>query len=176
MGGVTRTLGYTYDAAGNRLTLIHPDGTWFGAMYDARGRQNYLHANGTLALAAMFFSAHGAPSALGRPGIATWLGYDAVQRPATLAIAAYTPAPATDVAFAYARNPASQIASVARNNDAYAWTGAYNVNRPYTTNGLNQYSAAGSASFTYDANGNLVISPGPIANETLTYSYGIEPP
>jgi RHS repeat-associated protein len=173
MGGVTRTLAYTHDAAGNRLTIAHPDGTWFGAYYDARGRQNYLHANNTLALIAMYFAPHGAVSALGRPGIATWLGYDAVQRPATLAHTAYTPA-ATDVAFSYARNPAGQIAAITRDKDAYAWTGAYTVNRPYTTNGLNQYSAAGTAAFTYDLNGNLRTSPGSIANETLTYAYDIE--
>jgi RHS repeat-associated protein len=167
MGGVTRTLGYTYDAAGNRLTLTHPDGTWFGAMYDARGRQTYLHANGTLALANMFFAPHGAPSALGRPGIASWIGYDAVQRPATLAIAAYTPA-ATDVAFAYTRNPAGQIATIARDNDSYAWTAAYTINRAYTTNGLNQYTAAGTAAFTYDANGNLT------SDGSTAYAYDIE--
>jgi RHS repeat-associated protein len=167
MGGATRMLGYTWDANGNRLSLIHPDGIMFGAFYDGLNRQNYLHANGTLALAAMFFSPHGSPSALGRTGIATWIGYDGVQRPATRAITAYTPA-AADVAFAYARNPAGQIASVARNNDSFAWTSAYTVNRPYTTNGLNQYSAAGTATFGYDANGNLT------SDGTRTYAYDIE--
>jgi RHS repeat-associated protein len=173
LSGVTRTLSYTYDAAGNRLTLTHPDGTWFGAYYDARGRQNYLHANNVLGMIAMYFAPHGGVSAVGRPGIATWLGYDAVQRPATLAHTAYTPA-ATDVAFSYTRNPAGQIATIGRDNDAFAWTGHYAVNRPYTTDGLNQYTQAGPAAFTYDANGNLRTSPGPIANEVLTYSYDIE--
>jgi RHS repeat-associated protein len=173
MGGVTRTLGYTYDANGNRLTLTHPDGAWFGAYYDGLNRQDYLHGNNTLALIAAFFAPHGAVSAVGRPGIATWLGYDAVQRPATLTHAAYSPA-ATDVAFTYARNPAGQIGAVTRDNDAFAWTGAYTVDRPYTTNGLNQYSQAGTAVFTYDANGNLRTSPGSIANEVLTFSYDIE--
>jgi RHS repeat-associated protein len=42
-----------------------------------------------------------------------------------------------------------------RNNDAYAWTGHYNVSRSYSVNGLNQYTLAGGASFAYDANGNL---------------------
>jgi hypothetical protein len=32
---------------------------------------------------------------------------------------------------------------------------SYTVNRNYTANGLNQYTTAGSASFTYDARGNL---------------------
>jgi RHS repeat-associated protein len=52
-------------------------------------------------------------------------------------------------------NAASQIASRTASNDAYAWTGAYNVARSYAVNGLNQYTAAGPSSFAYDANGNL---------------------
>jgi RHS repeat-associated protein len=59
----------------------------------------------------------------------------------------------TTITFGY--NPASQIASTVRNNDTYAWTGAANVNRGYTANGLNQYTAVAGTSFTYDANGNL---------------------
>jgi RHS repeat-associated protein len=50
---------------------------------------------------------------------------------------------------------ASQIVTRTASNDAYASNTAYAVNRNYTVNGLNQYTAAGSASFTYDANGNL---------------------
>ncbi len=40
-------------------------------------------------------------------------------------------------------------------NDAYASNTALNVNRSYAVNGLNQYTSAGPATFTYDANGNL---------------------
>jgi hypothetical protein len=39
-------------------------------------------------------------------------------------------------------------------------SGQYAVNRAYTTNGLNQYSAAGTASFAYDDNGNLASDGG----------------
>ena len=56
------------------------------------------------------------------------------------------PGTATDLVLAFGYNPAGQIAVRTRNNDAYAWTGHYAVNRAYTTNGLNQYSAAGGAS------------------------------
>jgi RHS repeat-associated protein len=52
-------------------------------------------------------------------------------------------------------NPAGRIASNTRSNDAYAWGGHYAVNRNYTTNGLNQYSAAGPATLSYDGRGNL---------------------
>jgi RHS repeat-associated protein len=61
-----------------------------------------------------------------------------------------------NVGFSFGYNSASQISQETRsNNDNYAWTNSVAVNRGYATNGLNQYSAAGAASFCYDANGNL---------------------
>jgi hypothetical protein len=42
------------------------------------------------------------------------------------------------------------------------------VNRPYARNGLNQYTSAGGAAFTYDANGNLT------SDGTTGYGYDIE--
>jgi RHS repeat-associated protein len=50
------------------------------------------------------------------------------------------------------------MTSIPRSNDAYAYTGRYNVNRGYTRNGLNQYSSAGSVSLGYDLRGNLTSS------------------
>lgn len=58
--------------------------------------------------------------------------------------------------------------SQSRDNDSYAWTGAVAVDRSYSVNGLNQYTAAGPASFTYDANGNL------IGDGSSTYAYDPE--
>ena len=46
--------------------------------------------------------------------------------------------------------PASQIATSTRDNDLYAWTAHYNVSRPYTANGLNQYTLSGSITPTFD--------------------------
>lgn len=51
---------------------------------------------------------------------------------------------------------------------AWAWTAHVNVDRAYTVNGLNQYATAGSASFTYDANGNLT------GDGSSTYVYDVE--
>ena len=39
-----------------------------------------------------------------------------------------------------------------------SYTGRYNVNRPYTANGLNQYTLSGSTALSYDTRGNLVSS------------------
>ena len=63
-------------------------------------------------------------------------------------------------------NPASQIASITRNNDSYAWNSYYNVNRPYTANGLNQLTSAGAVSLGYDGQGNLNLSG--VQNYTYT--------
>src|SRR4030095_1091330 len=61
-----------------------------------------------------------------------------------------------------------QITSRTRNNDAYASNTAYNVNRNYIANGLNQYTQAGAAGFTYDANGNLT------SDGSRTFTYDVE--
>jgi hypothetical protein len=54
------------------------------------------------------------------------------------------------------------------NEDSYRFQGFVDVNRSYATNGLNQYTSAGPASFTYDPNGNLT------ADGTRSYLYDVE--
>ena len=73
-----------------------------------------------------------------------------------------------DVSWSYARNPAGQIVSETQSNDAYSWDGHVDTARAYTTNGLNQYTGAGSARFCYDANGNLT------ADGASVYLYDVE--
>jgi hypothetical protein len=78
-----------------------------------------------------------------------------------------------DVYRSWSYNAAGQLSSqyreiIGSQADPYAWTRHYAVNRNYTTNGLNQYSAAGLRTLGYDANGNLT-QDGP-----LTYVYDIE--
>jgi hypothetical protein len=80
-------------------------------------------------------------------------GYDAIGRLTSLGHDLAGTSYDQSLGFGY--NPASQIKQNTRSNDAYAWTGHYNVNRAYTSNGLNQYTASGSVSLSYDANGNL---------------------
>ena len=55
-----------------------------------------------------------------------------------------------------------------KTNNAYAWNGHYNVDRPYVANGLNQLTAAGALALTYDARGNLT------ASGTSLYTYTSE--
>lgn len=55
-------------------------------------------------------------------------------------------------------NPVSQVTSVRRTGDSYAWTEGVTVGRPYASNGLNQYTASGSVTPTYDTRGNLTAA------------------
>src|SRR3546814_6148954 len=87
-------------------------------------------------------------SQTGRYGQATAFGYDVAGR--FNALSHNIAGTAQDVAYSYGFNPASQIVQQVRSNDSYAWTGHVDVTRNYSANGLNQYTAAGSASFTYD--------------------------
>jgi RHS repeat-associated protein len=152
--GPIGTVSYAYDAAGNRTRITHPDGTYFRTDYDGLGRPDSIWENGATNMSGFTYYNHGGVSGLSRAnGTATGYGYDSVQR--LSGMVQYLAGTAHDATWGYGRNPASQIAGTSRDNNTYAWTGHYAVNRAYTTNGLNQYSAAGSASFTYDANGNL---------------------
>ena len=135
-GGLT--IGYAYNVAGD-LTEIreNPAGSNFllaTYSYDDLGRRTLLtRGNGTT----------------------TSYTYDAVSRLSQLAHNIGGSSTTYDVTLEYTHNPAAQIASTIRNNDTYAWPGHYAVNRPYTADGLNRYSAAGSITPTYDARGNM---------------------
>jgi RHS repeat-associated protein len=171
MGGTTRTLSYQYDLAGNRTRITHPDGAYFRTSFDGLNRPVWIWDNGAIpAMIGHYYANHGALSALVRAGAAgtvyTFWGFDGVQRPQSMSNnfsggAGY-------VSWLYDHNAAGQLSSVSRNNDAFAWAGHYAVNRAYTTNGLNQYTAAGTAGFSYDANGNLV------SDGSRTFVYDIE--
>lgn len=75
---------------------------------------------------------------------------------------------ANSVSWGFTRNPASQILSETQSNDAYSWNAHAVADRTYAANGLNEYTAAGSASFCHDANGNLT------ADGSHVYLYDVE--
>lgn len=62
-------------------------------------------------------------------------------------------------------NPANQMYLRTTNNDALSPNVAYNVDRKYEANGLNQYTKAGTPGTDYDANGNLTR----LASSTYAY-------
>jgi RHS repeat-associated protein len=174
LGPLSLTFGYTWDNEGHRLSVTHPDGQVFTYSRDGMNRVNGIYegtAPGSasqLAIAAwnsIRLLASLQRSTAGSGFLATY-GYDPIARMNSLANdAAGT---ANDLTITQSFNPAGQIVSQGRSNDAYAWTGSVNVNRGYSANGLNQYAAAGSASFCYDANGNLT------ADGSSVYLYDVE--
>jgi RHS repeat-associated protein len=156
MDGTVRTISHQYDALGDRVHFDTSSGFALNFGYDTAGRMTriYDNANTTLAQIGYDSSARRQSLVLG-PGStsASSYGYDALGRLTSLGDdLAGTGA---DQATTFSYNSASQITTRTITNDAYASNTAYNVARNYSVNGLNQYTSAGSAAFTYDANGNL---------------------
>lgn len=171
MGGTSRTLSYQYDADGKRTRVTHPDGVYLQYNRDGLGRTGSIAVNGTTGIIQMQYNAQGAPSEVKRGltggvwGAPTTYSHDGLSRLTGLT---HDVSNAYDVTYGFSFNPANQIVSKTSSNDSYAYTGYLNVNRSYARNGLNQYTSAGPATFTYDANGNL------ISDGTSSFSYDAE--
>ena len=177
--GPQGTVCSSYDLAGRRTQLRYPgssDCSLTGAFYvnydyfvtgDVQRIRENGASSGVGVLATYGYDNLGNMTSLtfGNGAVQNY-AYDAVSRLQSLTDLAGTANALTIGNLTY--NPASQITSAPRSNNVYSWTGAVNVNRNYTGNGLNQYSAAGAASFTYDARGNLT------SDGTSGYCYSSE--
>jgi len=173
MGTFSKTVGSasdTYDADGDRTLLTHTDGNAFTYAYDGLDRLNALY-RGTGTTTPLDTFTWAADGTLGSRSEGTGRS-SATYTPDTLGLLKVQSdtfsTSGSNNSWTFTRNPAGQIVTDARTNSAYAWLGAVAANRDYTANGLNQYTAAGSASFTYDANGNLT------SDGTWTYTYDVE--
>lgn len=171
MSGTARTLTYEWDADGNRTKITHPDSTgsaprYFTYEYDGLDRNVAIKENGATTIVTDSFDNQGRRASETRGAVTTSYAYDTASRLKTLSDDLASTA--SDVSSGFAYNPASQTVSKSRSNDLYAFTGYTTLSRSYTTNGLNQYATAGSASFTYDANGNLT------GDGTNSYTYDVE--
>jgi len=174
MDGTPRTLSSAYDADGNRTSLTGDAGAWYytsGADYDGIDRATGLKEFGVTVVQFGYDSAGRRQSltegyGAGVTSSSSGYGYDGADRLSTLSLdfvgSGY------DLTTTLSYNPANQIVGRASSNDAYVSTTAYDVSRPYAVNGLNQYTSAGSASFAYDANGNLT------SDGTNSYVYDAE--
>jgi RHS repeat-associated protein len=155
---------FQYDLAGRLTRLTWPGGSLY-ADYDylvtgeiAKIRENGA-TSGVGVLAAYTYDNLGRRTGVTRGNSTTTsYGFDAMSRLTSLShdLASTT----SDVATTFSYNPASEIVSQTRNNDAYAWPGRVNVNRGYTTNGLNQHTLSGTNALTYDGRGNLASAQG----------------
>ncbi|WBY08219.1 hypothetical protein PIB19_01285 [Sphingomonas sp. 7/4-4] len=158
MGGGSHTLGYQYDANGNRTRITHPDGNYFDYAADGLDRLAYGNLNGNGADVTLYINYDAAGRRLstyhayGYPGTTSYI-YDGISRLMALGHN-FAPGP-SDVLTTFGYNAASQIVARTRHNDAYAFTGYVSASRSYARNGLNQYTAVGPNPYGYDANGNL---------------------
>jgi RHS repeat-associated protein len=166
--GAVRTMQYGLDRNGNRseLTLANVATTTFG--YDGLNRMSTVFEGAWVNPVASFgYDAQGRRTSLARTsGGATSYGYDAIGRLANLSDDLV--GTAADITSTFGHNPASQIVVRTRSNDNFVYGGDVTLTRQYSVNGLNQYTAAGPASFTYDANGNLT------GDGSTSYLYDVE--
>ena len=169
MNGVGKTLAYQYDVDGNRTQILHPDGVHFDMGYDAGDRLSsatWTTAAGTTWFAGINYDNLGRRANLTVHSSSTAYTYDGISR-----LASHSQSfgnGAGNLVETFSLNPSDQIVTRSRSVNDYASTTASPVTRPYAVNGLNQYTSAGSAVFTYDANGNL------ISDGTNTYVYDAE--
>ncbi len=167
-GGGSRTVQYEYDAASRRTKMTWPDnGLFVTYSYKLDGSLDQIKENGSTAIATYAYDAFGRRTGLtyGNGTTASY-GYDDISRLASLTN--NLSGSAHDLTSSFEHNPAGQIIEQIQSNDAYAWEGHYNIERPYTANGLNQYTLSGTLTPTYDARGNL------ISEGDHNYTYDIE--
>jgi RHS repeat-associated protein len=169
--GPQGTVTSTWDIAGRRTRIAHPDGFYVDQDYLVTGEPSAIRENGATSgagvLATYAYDDLGRRTSLTRgDGSVLGYSYDAVSRLSQLAdnLSGTT----YDQTLGFTYTPASQIAATTRSNDNYAWGAHYNVTKSYTANGLNQYTVAGSASPTYDSKGNLTSAG------STTFSYSSE--
>lgn len=167
LAGVYTNLDYTYDAAGNRTSIEHPDGQVFAYAYSAGGQFDRALDPAGGVLFDFQYNDKSELEKLARHGAAPDqdFAYDPIGR---LASSGWSDAGANNVTWSFTRNPASQILTETQTNDTYSWDGHADVTRGYTVNGLNQYTAVAGAGFCHDANGNLT------ADGTSAYLYDVE--
>lgn len=163
--GPIGTVGYQYDAAGRRTRLTWPDLFYVTYDYQVTGEMTAIKDSGSTALGTYAYDDLGRRTTLTRGnGVVTTYSYDPISRLSSLV--SDLAGTASDLTLGFSYNSASQITSSTRSNNAYSWTGATNVARNYTSNGLNQYSTTTSTTFGFDARGNLTNS----GSDAYTYS------
>jgi len=166
VGGTSRTLGYAYDADGNRTQLTYPDGHTMNYSYDGLDRRRLTLFDNATQFYSIVYDAQGRRESTNQASSYTSYGYDAVSRPASQSQSFASGSANTTTTLGY--NPANQITQQTRSNSGYAFTGYATASTSYAANGLNQYTAVGAGALGYDANGNLTSTGG------TTFGYDVE--
>ncbi len=162
-----KTLSHQYDAAGNRIRTTWPDAFYTTTSYDAANRPSAIQENGSVNLASYAYDD------LGRRTTVTLGNGTTIQRSydnqgALATLKNFLASPSQEVQYTYTRNQLRELKSVSWTNNLYQWSGASPGTKSYTSNGLNQYTAAGGTVHGYDANGNLT------GDGTWSYGYDLD--
>ena len=167
--GTAQQISYQYDLDGNRTQVKYPDTNYIQYSYDGLDRLTQLLENGsaTAVLAAYSYDTAGRIQQVVRGGgvTTTALGYDAVSRLSSYSHTLGTMA--DNVSYSFSYNPADQIVTQGISNNEYEPL-VQSTAQSYTPNGLNQYTAVGGVSFSWDPRGNLT------SNGPTTFSYDLE--
>jgi RHS repeat-associated protein len=165
--GTPRTLGYAYDANGNRTRITHPDGVWFDYSHDGLDRLRFVREDAAAAtIVGLSYDAAGRRTALTRPGEPETRYLYSNGRLSSLQLDLAGTSADVNQGFAY--NLAGQIVQRTVPNGLYAETVPAVLNRNYDVNGLNQYTLYGQVVPAYDADGNMT------SKGTATYIYNSE--
>lgn len=157
------TFAMTYDAAGRLTRITHPDAMFFTYSYNTSDLTGILEGTSTSLVGYSYDNLGRRTSITRANGTTTNYSWDPVGRLGSYGqdlggtandVTWRGPNAGTLVSY----NPASQLTAITRDNDTYAWTGHYSVNRAYGTNGLNQLTSAGATTLGYDGRGNLTSS------------------
>jgi RHS repeat-associated protein len=163
-----RTVSYLYDAAGRRTRMTWPDSFFVAYDYNVAGELTAIRENGAASgpgvLATFAYDNLGSRSSLTRGNSsATTYGLDTSRR--LSALDQNLAGSANDVSASLTYNPADQVATDTVSNSAYAYPAPSTFSDTYTSNGLNQYSAARGSAIAHDARGNIT------SDGSKTYSY-----
>ena len=152
-----------YDSAGRRTQLTWSDGRYVTYDYDGASRLKTVKESGSTVLDSYGFDAIGRRTSITRGNgvVTSYSGYTPLGVGTMTIDLAGT---ANDLTLGFAYNPAGQISSrtSTSSNNAWSFGEAYGVNRAYSANSLNQYTASGAIVPTYDTKGNLTSAGSPV--------------
>lgn len=164
-------LSYRYDLAGRRTRLTYPDNFYVTYEHGDAGELSEIRENGSALLASFAYDGMGRRTGIIRAnGTASSFTFDAGDRISS--IVHNMAQTAGDVTLTSTHNAAGQIKTGQRDNEAYSFSGNYNIVRGYAVNSLNQYTSASDLTLNYDGRGNLIHSGN--ANYSSNYSYSLE--
>lgn len=152
------SINYEYDVAGRRTQMNWTNGPSITYDYLANSALDKIRETGTVTglgvLAKYTYDDLGRRTSIVRGnGTVSNYTYNSLSQLDSLSLD--LAGTSQDQTYSFVYNPAGQIKSRGSTNDLYTYVGTANVNRPYTVNGLNQFTAAGTATVTHDLRGNL---------------------